>query len=313
MRVAAAQIAPVWLNRQATLERIVETVDQAAVSGVELLAFGECLLPGYPFWVERTDGARFDSRLQADLFAHYVDQAVCIEEGHLAPVLEAARRNRMTLVLGILERPADRGESVYASAVVILADGRIGSVQRKLMPTYEERLVWAIGDGHGLRVHRLGDFTMGALNCWENWMPLARVALHAQGEDLHVAIWPGNERNTRDITRFMAIEGRSFVLSASGLMRPEDWSEDLPFASRLAEATRDLPWARGGSCLCGPDGRWVIEPMIDKAGVFHADIDPVDVRRARRHFDPSGHYSRPDVFQLEIDRSRQRIARLSDD
>jgi len=307
MRIAAAQIASAWLNREATEARIIDAVDEAAVSGVELLAFGECLMPGYPFWVERTDGARFDSKLHDALFARYVDQAVCIEDGHLDRICEAARRNAMCLVLGILERPADRGESVYASAVVILPDGAIGSVQRKLMPTHEERLVWAIGDGHGLRVHRLGEFTLGALNCWENWMPLARVALHAQGEDLHVALWPGNERNTREITKFMAIEGRSFVLSASGLMRPQDWSEDLEFDDRLKAAASDLPWASGGSCLCGPDGRWIIEPVNDGAGIFHADIDAAAVRRARRQFDPSGHYSRPDVFQLKVERRRQTL------
>jgi nitrilase len=307
MRVAAAQIAPAWLNREATEARIIETVDQAAVSGIELLAFGECLLPGYPFWLERTDGARFDSKLHDALFARYVDQAVCIEDGHLDAICEAARRNAMCLVLGILERPANRGESVYAAAVTILPDGSIASVQRKLMPTHEERLVWAIGDGHGLRVHRLGDFTLGALNCWENWMPLARVALHAQGEDLHVALWPGNERNTRDISRFMAIEGRSFVLSASGLMRPQDWSDELDFDDRLKAAADDLPWARGGSCLCGPDGEWIIEPVNDEEGIFHADIDHAAVRRARRHFDPSGHYSRPDVFQLKVKRKRQTL------
>jgi len=312
MRVAVAQMAPVWLNREATGERIVEAVDQAAVSGVELLAFGECLMPGYPFWVERTDGARFDSKLHDALFAHYVDQAVCIEDGHLNSICAAAQRNRMCLVLGILERPADRGESVYASAVVILPDGSIGSVQRKLMPTHEERLVWATGDGHGLRVHRIGAFTLGALNCWENWMPLARVALHAQGEDLHVALWPGNERNTRDISRFMAMEGRSFVLSASGLMRREDWSDELAYADRLKSAAVDLPWARGGSCLCGPDGRWIIEPVNDQEGIFHADIDPAAVRRARRHFDPSGHYSRPDVFRLKVKRQRQTLLKPKD-
>jgi len=307
MRVAAAQIAPVWLNREATSERIVEAVDQAAVSGVELLAFGECLMPGYPFWVERTDGARFDSKFQDAMFAHYVDQAVCIEDGHLDAICEAAQRNCMSLVVGILERPADRGDSVYASAVMILADGSIGSIQRKLMPTNEERLVWAIGDGHGLRVHRLGEFTVGALNCWENWMPLARVALHSQGEDLHVALWPGNERNTRDITRFMALEGRSFVLSASGLMRAQDWSDELALAKKLKSATSEMPFASGGSCLCGPDGRWIIEPVNDESGIFHADIDAKAVRRARRHFDPSGHYSRPDVFQLEVNQKRQTL------
>ncbi|AKS40831.1 carbon-nitrogen hydrolase family protein [Wenzhouxiangella marina] len=307
MRVAAAQIAPVWLDREATLARVIEQIDQAAVRGVELVAFGETLVPGYPFWVERTDGARFDSALQKDLFACYVDQAVCIESGHLDGVCDAARRNRMAVVLGVLERPADRGDSVYASAVYLGPDGRIGSVHRKLMPTYEERLVWAIGDGAGLRTHRLGDFTVGALNCWENWMPLARVALQAQGEDLHVAIWPGNARNTREITRFMALEGRSYVLSASGLMRREDLPEGLPHGDRLEEAARDMPWAAGGSCLAGPDGRWLIEPDETTCGLLVADIDSRQVRRARQNFDPSGHYSRPDVFQLQLDRQRQTL------
>jgi len=277
------------------------------------VAFGECLVPGYPFWVERTDGARFGSDLQQELFAHYVDQAVVIEAGHLDTVTEAARRNRAAVVLGVLERPAQRGESVYASAVSIAADGEIQAVQRKLMPTHEERLVWATGDGHGLRTWSLGDFTVGALNCWENWMPLARASLQSQGEDLHVAIWPGNARNTVEITRFMALEGRSFVLSVSGLMRPRDLPDNLPCIDALRDAAADMPWAAGGSCLAGPDGSWLIEPVEHEDGLFVAEIDHEQVRRARHNFDPSGHYSRPDVFRLEVDRTRHRIARFSDE
>lgn len=313
LRVAAAQIAPVWLNREATLSRVVETIDQAAVSGVELLAFGETLVPGYPFWVERTDGARFDDAFQKHLYAHYVDQAVSIEAGQLDPVCEAARRNAMTVILGILERPSDRGDSVYASAVSISSAGEIVACQRKLMPTHEERLVWATGDGHGLRTHRVGPFTVGTLNCWENWMPLARASLQGQGEDLHVAIWPGSARLTRDITRFMALEGRSYVLSVSGLMRAEDWPDHLPHDARLRQARGDMPWAPGGSCLAGPDGRWLIEPVENEAGVFLADLDPREVRRARRNFDPAGHYARPDVLQLKVNRRRQSSAEFEDD
>jgi nitrilase len=312
LRVAAAQIAPVWLDRQGTLGKVIETIDQAAVSGVELVAFGECLVPGYPFWVERTDGARFDSALQKDLFAHYVDQAVNIEAGHLDAVCDAARRNAVAVVLGILERPDDRGESVYACAVSINQNGEIVARQRKLMPTHEERLVWSIGDGHGLRTHPVGAFTVGALNCWENWMPLARTSLQAQGEDLHVAIWPGNPRNTREITRFMALEGRSYVLSVSGLMRAEDLPDNLPHGKTLKAATTDMPWAAGGSCLAGPDGRWLIEPT-ETEGLLIAEIHPREVRRARHNFDPTGHYSRPDVFQLNVNRQRQTIARYQND
>lgn len=312
LRVAAAQIAPAWLDRDATLARVVEQIDAAGEQRASLVAFGECLVPGYPFWVERTDGARFGSDLQQALFAHYVDQAVDLEAGHLEGVIDAARRNRSAVVLGVLERPANRGESVYASAVSITSDGQIRAVQRKLMPTHEERLVWAVGDGNGLRTWRLGDFTVGALNCWENWMPLARASLQAQGEDLHVAIWPGNARNTAEITRFMALEGRSFVLSVSGLMRAEDLPADLPGGDALRDAAADMPWAAGGSCLAGPDGDWLIEPVENEQGLFVAEIDHEQVRRARHNFDPSGHYSRPDVFRLEVDRERQRIGRFRD-
>lgn len=313
LRVAAAQIAPVWLDRDASLARVIEAIDQAAVAGVELLAFGETLVPGYPFWVERTDGARFDHPWQKALYAHYVDQAVDLAAGHLDGVCEAARRNAITVVLGVLERPADRGQSVYASVVTIGADGAVLSCHRKLVPTHEERLVWASGDGHGLRTHAVGDFTLGSLNCWENWMPLARASLQAQGETLHVAIWPGSARLTRDITRFMALEGRSFVLSASGLMRRQDFPDQVPGRARLLEVMADMPWAPGGSCLAGPDGRWIIEPDEHTEGLLVAEIDLADVRRARQNFSPSGHYSRPDVLALKVNRGRQTTADFTDD
>ncbi|MBY6205917.1 carbon-nitrogen hydrolase family protein [Halomonas denitrificans] len=317
IRIAAAQIAPAWLDRASTLDRVVAAIETAAAEGARLVAFGECLVPGYPFWVERTDGARFESPVQAELWAHYVDQAVDLDAGHLDGVVEAARRSAIAVVLGVLERPSERGESVYASAVSIDPSGEVRAVHRKLMPTHEERLVWAVGDGHGLRTWPLDGFTVGALNCWENWMPLARASLQAQGEDLHVAIWPGNPRNTADITRFMAREGRSFVLSVSGLMRAGDLDArrlaGLPQADALNAASRDLPWARGGSCVAGPDGEWVLEPVLDASGVFVAEIDSSAVRRARQSFDAAGHYSRPDVFELRVDRRRQRLGRFEDD
>ena len=315
LRIAAAQIAPVWLNRQATLEHVIEQIETAGQQSVQLVAFGECLVPGYPFWVDRTDGARFESALQAELYAHYVNQAVVIEEGHLDGVCAAAARNQTAVILGILERPADRGESVYATVVSIDPIGTIQAAHRKLMPTYEERLVWATGDGHGLKTWRLGAFTVGALNCWENWMPLARASLQAQGEDLHIAIWPGSPRNTVELTRHMAIEGRSYVLSVSGLMRAKDLPDEvlnnLPAANTLKAVRDDMPWAQGGSCLAGPDGEWLIEPSLDE-GLLIAELDPAAIRRARHTFDPSGHYSRPDVLKLNVNRKRQRLADFDD-
>ncbi len=312
LTIGLAQIAPVWLDREATLTKIVSCIDEAAEKGCQLVVFGEALLPGYPFWVERTDGARFNSQIQKEIHAHYLDQALQIEAGHLDQVCALAAKNKLAVYLGTIERPVDRGgHSVYASLVYINPVGEIGSVHRKLMPTYEERLTWSIGDGHGLRVHKLGAFTVGGLNCWENWMPLPRAALYAQGEDLHIAVWPGSIRNTHDITRFIAKESRSFVVSVSGLMRKSDFPEGTPHLDLILEDSDDV-LANGGSCLAGPDGEWVIEPVVDKESLSVAIIDHARVREERQNFDPSGHYSRPDVTRLIVNRQRQRVIEIED-
>ncbi|RMF71902.1 MAG: carbon-nitrogen hydrolase family protein, partial [Planctomycetota bacterium] len=229
MKVAIAQIAPVFLDRDATIARVVASIAKAARQGAALVAFGESLVPAYPIWPSRTDGAKFDDAMQKQMHALYLEQAVCIERGHLDPIADAARDHRIAVVLGITERPLDRGgHSLYCTRVVISDAGEILSVHRKLMPTYEERLCWGVGDGAGLVTHEIGEFTVGALNCWENWMPLARAALYAAGENLHVMLWPGCRRLTHEITRFVARESRSFVISASGLIRCEDIPASVP-------------------------------------------------------------------------------------
>ena len=212
-----------------------------------------------------------------------------------------------------MERASNRGgHSVYCSMVLIDADGSIGSVHRKLMPTHEERLVWAIGDGNGLRTHKLGAFTAGGLNCWENWLPLARASLYAQGEDLHVAIWPGNARNTEEITRFIARESRSFVVSVGGLMRKEDISDDLPEA-KLLQDTADAIMADGGSCVAAPTGEWLLEPQSGEEMLYVVEIDHQQVLEERHSLDVAGHYSRPDVTRLVVNRKRQATAEFSDE
>jgi nitrilase len=312
LTVGLSQIAPVWLDRIQTMSRMLEQVSKAAEQGCHLVVFGEALLPGYPFWIERTNGAQFNSPLQKEIHAHCMQQAVQIEAGHLDALCRAARQHHIAVVLGCIERPEDRGgHSLYASLVYVSTDGVIQSVHRKLMPTYEERLTWSPGDGHGLRVHRLGPFTVGGLNCWENWMPLARAALYGQGEDLHIAIWPGGLHNTRDITRFIALESRSYVVSVSGLMRLADFPADTP---HLAAITAEIegPLANGGSCIVGPDGNWVVEPVVGEERLIVATLEHRRVREERQNFDPAGHYSRPDITQLTVNRKRQRTVHFVD-
>lgn len=310
--VGVAQVAPVWLDRDRTIAKVNRWIAKAADRGCQLVAFGEALVPGYPWWIERTGGARFNSPFQKAMFAHYLEQAVDLDAGHLAATCTLARKRRITVVLGTIERPRDRGgHSAYCSLVTIDATGNIVNVHRKLMPTYEERLAWATGDGHGLRTFRVGPFTLGALNCWENWMPLARAALYAQGEDLHVASWPGNDHNTRDVTRFAAREGRSYVLAASSLMRRRDIPDSAAHAARLRSRLPDV-MGNGGSCIAGPDGEWIVEPVVGRETLIVRTLAHRRVREERQNFDAAGHYGRPDVTQLTVDRRRQGTVRTID-
>ena len=310
LKVGLAQMAPVWLDRDKTLEKVSAFIEDAATQKCELVVFGEALVPGYPFWVERTEGARFESKIQKEIFAHYLEQGVQIEAGHLNGVCKVAKERNIAVVLGTVERAADRGgHSMYCTLVYINQQGEITHTHRKLMPTFDERLVWSIGDGHGLQVQKLKNFTVGALNCWENWMPLSRTALYALGEDLHIAIWPGAVRNTDDITRFIAKEARSFVISVSGLMRNTDIPSYIPHADLIVQNSEDV-MANGGSCIAGPDANWVIEPQANTEGVFTAELDYAKVREERQNFDPVGHYSRPDVTQLVVNRDRNSIVKF---
>ena len=312
LKLALPQLAPCWLNLEAGIERVVETIRTAAGEGADLIVFSEAFLPGYPFWLSAWGGAEFDSPRQKELFAHYANQAVSIESGALAPIADALRSAHMACYLGIVERPADRGgHSLYCSQVYFDRQGNIGSVHRKLQPTYEERLVWSPGDGAGLRTHNLDPFVVGGLNCWENWLPLARAALYAQGENLHVACWPGSARNTQDITPVLAKEGRSFVVSVSAVMRTEDVRDDMPFAAEIQAALKQTP-ADGGSCVANPRGDWLLEPVVGEIGIRYCHLDPNLVRQERQNLDSAGHYSRPDVLHLNVNRQRQSTCSFDD-
>ena len=312
LKVALAQIAPVWLNKKATVEKIEATVKEAAKEQAELIVFGEALLPGYPFWLALTEGATWDTTVNKELHAHYTRNSIQIEAGELESICTRAKGNGIAIYLGMMDRAKNRGgHSLYASLVYIDQQGEIKSVHRKLQPTYDERLTWAPGDGNGLQVHPLKQFTAGGLNCWENWMPLPRTALYGQGENLHVAVWPGSKHNTKDITRFIARESRSYVISVSSLMRKTDFPKDTPHLDAiLAKAPEVL--ANGGSCIAGPNGEWIIEPVLHKEGLIYQELDFNRVYEERQNFDVVGHYSRPDVTKLTVNRERQSIVEFED-
>lgn len=312
LKVALGQISPVWLDKEGTLKKVKSSIIEAAKNGCELIVFGEGLIPGYPFWLALTGGAEWETKVNKELHAHYVRNSIMIEAGELDSVCELSKKHKIAVYLGVIERAKNRGgHSIYASLVYINEEGVIKSVHRKLQPTYDERLTWSPGDGNGLQVHPLKQFTVGGLNCWENWMPLPRTALYGQGENLHVAVWPGSDHNTKDITRFIARESRSYVLSVSSLMSKDDFPENTPHLDRILENAPQI-LANGGSCIAGPDGEWIIEPVLHKEGLIIETLDFNRVLEERQNFDPVGHYSRPDVTKLTVNRERQSTVDFND-
>ncbi|AUC82517.1 carbon-nitrogen hydrolase family protein [Lacinutrix sp. Bg11-31] len=312
LKIAMAQISPVLLNKIETLKKVEYSIIEAGKKDCELIVFGEALVPGYPFWVALTGGAEWDTKVNKKLHAEYVRNSIQIEEGELDSICKLAKQHNIAVYLGIMERAKNRGgHSIYASLVYINALGEIKSVHRKLQPTYDERLTWSPGDGNGLQVHSLKQFTVGGLNCWENWMPLPRTALYGLGENLHIAVWPGSDHNTKDITRFIARESRSFVVSVSSLMTKEMFPKNTPHLDLILKDCPDV-LANGGSCIAGPDGEWIIEPVLHKEGLIIQEIDFNRVYEERQNFDPVGHYSRPDVTKLTVNRERQSTVEYKD-
>lgn len=310
MRVAVVQAAPVFLDKRATIEKALRLIEAGARRGAGLLVFPETFLPGYPVWVARTNGSAFDNAQQKRAYQHYLENAVEKSSPEMKQLADASRDFRVFLCMGMAERGEGNGSgTIYCSLAMFHPEHGLVSLHRKLVPTYEERLVWGTGDGHGLRVHRFNGTRVGGLNCWENWMPMARQSLYAQGEEIHVAVWPGSSRLTTDISRFIAMEGRVFVLSASGILKASDIPADFPLGEELL-ATGD-EYCTGGSRIVSPTGMVLASVPDGEEGFAFADVDMALVRQERQNFDPAGHYSRPDVLTLHVNRKRLEAVEFS--
>jgi nitrilase len=311
--VAGAQLRGPWLDVETRMARVAEAAQLAAAEGCDLLAFPETYLAGYPFWLARTQSARFDDPAQKACYAYYLQSAIELGGPQHRQLEQLSADLGLTLVVGVTERGrgSGRGSAFCALLTIDPKQGLVGH-HRKLVPTYDERLVWANGDGAGLRTHRVGPSRVGGLNCWENWMPQARHALYAQGEELHIGVWPGSAGLTGDITRFVALEGRVFSLAVSGLLHGDDVPDDFPLAEELRANCAGAVF-NGGSALAGPDGTWLVAPVADREGLIVADLPLAQVWRERLTFDPTGHYARPDVFHATVRRERAQAVRFIDD
>jgi len=305
MRIAVVQRPPVLLDRARTIADAVASIREAAANEARLVVFPEAYIPGYPSWIWRLRPGG-DMALAEKLHSQLLANAVSLDGDDLAPVREAAKEHNVTVVCGIDERDAEfsRG-TLYNTVVMIGPDGSLLNRHRKLMPTNPERMVWGFGDASGLQVLDTACGRIGALICWENYMPLARCALYALGVEIYIAPTYDSGDKWIGTLQHIAREGGCWVVGSGMAFRPSDIPASVPGKAELYPNSDE--WINpGDSVVIEPGGKIAAGPMRRELGILYADINLERVGIARRSLDVVGHYSRPDIFQLHVNTSAQK-------
>ena len=288
--VAAVQAAPVFLDREATVDKACALIAEAAGQGAELVAFPEAFVAGYPDWVWRTP-AWHDAELARWLSA----SAVEVPSAATGQLAQAAAAARAYVAIGVNERA---GGTLYNTLLYFTPDGELAGRHRKLVPTGGERTIWGMGDGSGLDVVATPFGVIGGLICWENYMPLARAAMYAREVAIYLAPTWDNSDTWQATLRHIAKEGRVYVIGVAPLLH----GGDVPAGLRGELYAEQGDWmSRGRSAIVAPGGELLAGPVAGRAEILYAKIDLAEVQASRREFDPVGHYARPDVFSLTVD------------
>ena len=293
--MAVVQAAPVAFDITRTLQKVGDLAADAAQRGARLTLFPEAFVSAYPRGLDF--GAAVGSRSKAgrEQFRIYWDSAIEVPGPHVDRLAAVARANKTHLVIGVVERD---GGTLYCTVLFFGSDGSYLGKHRKLMPTGGERLIWGFGDGSTLPVFETDIGRVGAVICWENYMPLLRAAMYARGIEIYCAPTADGWETWLPTMRHIAQEGRCFVLSSNQFARRSDYPADYatPFGDDPGTVL-----SRGGSCIIGPLGTILAGPDFEGEAILTAEIDRDDIARARADFDAVGHYARPDIFQLNVD------------
>ena len=311
VKVAITQKPPVLLDLDASIKLALETIEEVAAEGAKLVVFPEAFLPGYPTWIWRLKPGG-DMPMGNAIHSALRKNSVDIDNGGLDEMCEAAAKHKIVVVMGMNEVDSSySGSTLFNTAVIIDADGSILNRHRKIMPTNPERMVWGFGDGSSLRVVDTAVGRIGCLICWENYMPLARYSLYAQNLDIYIApTWDSGETWLGSMNH-IAREGGCWVLSTATAMQGCDVPASFPHRDKLFQ---DDEWINpGDAVVVKPFGGVVAGPLHQEKSVLYAEIDLEESRNARKALDVAGHYNRPDIFSLEVNRRKQDPVNFSDD
>ncbi|MDH5389202.1 MAG: carbon-nitrogen hydrolase family protein [Gammaproteobacteria bacterium] len=303
-KIAVVQKAPVFLDKIKTIDSAVSAVEEAAGNGAKLVVFTEAFIPGYPSWIWRLRPGG-DWNLSDELHARLLKNSVNMSSDDLQPLFEAAKNHNVSIVCGVEERDYELSETtLYNSVIIIGDDGKLLNKHRKLMPTNPERMVWGFGDATGLKVVETNAGRVGALLCWENFMPLARYALYAQGIEIYIAPTYDSGEGWIGSLQHIAREGCCWVVGCGNLMKGSDFPDDFPEKSKLYPDADE--WVNpGDSIIIAPGGEIMAGPLREESGILYCEIDLEKVTSARRALDVVGHYSRPDIFTLHVNNKPQ--------
>ncbi len=297
IKVAAAQVAPIFLNKKKTIEKACKTIEEAAKNGAKLVVFPEAFISGYPDWIwliANSKGAELNK-----LYIELVENSITIPDDSTAILCKVAKKHQIQVIMGLNERNSETSNStLYNSLLFINEQGEIIGKHRKLIPTGGERLIWGQGNGDTLTSYQTSIGKIGGLVCWESFMPLARTALYEQGTQILATPTWDKSPNWLTSMQHVAREGGMFVISTCMALSMDDIPDTYEFKKRYPEGRK---WINtGNSCIIGPTGKIIAGPLEATEGILYADLDLNDIISAKRMFDVVGHYSRPDVFNFNV-------------
>lgn len=296
-KIASAQLSPVFLNKEQTVEKACNAIIEAGQNGAKLIVFPEAFISGYPDWtwlIPNSKGAELN-----ELYLKLVDNAVSVPDGATGKLCKAAAEASINVVMGINERNSETSNtSLFNSLIFIDENGGLLGKHRKLIPTGGERLIWARGDGSTLHSYNTSVGKLAGLICWENYMPLARTAIYESGAQILASPTWDKSPNWIQTMQHIAREGGLYVISACMALKIDDIPNEFEFRKLYP---KEREWVNiGNSCIIHPNGKIIAGPLEAEEGILYADIDLDEITKVKRMFDVTGHYSRPDIFDFSI-------------
>ncbi|MEM8895086.1 MAG: carbon-nitrogen hydrolase family protein [Bacteroidota bacterium] len=300
MKIAIVQHRPVFNDLKASIDKALKLTRNAAEGGADLVIFGECWFSGYPAWLDYApEAGLWDNDATKEIYADMQQNSLSIDSEEMDNLRELSLDSSVAIGFGFNEVVHGQpGHGSIFNSFGLISEGQLVNHHRKLMPTFTEKLLYATGDGAGLKSCKINGANVGGLICWEHWMPLTRQALHNTGEEVHLALWPKVHEMHQVASRQYAFEGRCFVIAVGQIMSIQDLPDSLSY-----KADTDL-LLDGGSCIVGPNGKYVLEPVFGREEILFAELDLRAVKKEQMTLDVSGHYQRPDIFDFKVHYSR---------